>query len=89
MIANAAPDNSFDKYDEPRLHMECLLKAHLVEFDFSLKLLLPLEEAGIRTLGDLVKQSRKSLQKIPQVGRISIDHLEALLHRLGLSLAKE
>jgi DNA-directed RNA polymerase alpha subunit len=89
MITTPDTDNSFDKYDEPRLHMECLLKAHLVEFDFSLKLLLPLEEAGIRTLGDLVKHSRRSLQKIPQIGRTSIDHLEALLHRLGLTLVTE
>lgn len=37
--------NEFDKYDEPRLHMERLLKAKLVEFDISIRILIPLEVA--------------------------------------------
>lgn len=78
--------NDFDKYDEPRLHMEKLLSAHLIEFDLSLRILCPLESAGIRTLGDLVKHSKKNLRKIRQVGELSIEILQNLLDRLGLSL---
>lgn len=81
-------EDNFDKYDEPRLHMERLLKAKLVEFDLSLRILLPLESAGIITLGDLVGQSRKSLRGIKNLGRISIDKLEHLLSQLDLSLSK-
>ena len=50
--------DSFDKYDEPRLHMEKLMKAHLIEFDLSMRILCPLEKAGIRTLGDLENPER-------------------------------
>ena len=56
MYKNPSPADSFDKYDEPRLHMEKLLKARLTEFDLSLRILIPLEKAGVKTLGDLVKQ---------------------------------
>ncbi len=79
------PVCEFDKYDEPRLHMERLLKAHLVEFDLSLRILIPLEKAGIRTLGDLVKQDRLSLRKVKQLGAKSIDILETFLSHHLLS----
>lgn len=85
------PDNTseFDKYEEPRLHMERLLKARLIEFDLSLRILIPLEKAGIRTIGDLTKQSKKSLRAIPQLGRLSVDLLAQLLDRYRLSFAEE
>ena len=81
--------NNFDKYDEPRLHMEKLLSAHLIEFDLSLRILCPLETAGIRTLGDLTNHSKKNLRSIKQLGKLSVETLENLLNRLGLSFAKE
>lgn len=79
-------DNSFDKYDEPRLHMEKLLKAHLVEFDISIRILCLLESAGIKTLGDLTRQTRQSLRKISQIGTKSIESLEKFLLYHGFSL---
>lgn len=88
MYCSPQIDNSFDKYDELRLHMETLHKAHLIEFDISLRILCPLEKAGIRTLGDLVKQTKKELRKIDQLGKISVDKLERFLADQGLSLAK-
>lgn len=78
----------FDKYDEPRLHMERLMKVRLVEFDISIRILCPLESAGIRTLGDLVKQTKKGLRKINQLGKTSVEFLEKFLEYHGLSLAK-
>ena len=89
MIATPTPDDSFDKYDEPRLHMERLMKVRLIEFDLSLRLLIPLESAGIKTLGDLVKQTRTGLRKIRQIGETSVNHLATFLHGQGLSLAGE
>lgn len=83
------PTHDFDWYDEPRLHMEKLLSVNLIEFDLSLRILCPLESAGVRTLGDLVKHSRKSLRRIRQLGKLSVETLENLLTYLGLSLAKE
>lgn len=79
--------NEFDKYDEPRLHMERLLKVRLVEFDISLRILLILESAGIRTLGDLTKKSLSDLRKIRNLGTKLISVLENLVSRLGLSFA--
>lgn len=89
MIATPTTDDSLDKYDEPRLHMERLMKARLIEFDLSLRLLIPLEDAGIKTLGDLVKQTRQSLHAIHQIGSTKIEHLATFLHSQGLSLAGE
>ena len=89
MYNTPSTDNSFDKYDEPRLHLEKLLKARLTEFDLSLRILIPLEKAGIKTLGDLIKQSRSKLSKINQLGVLSLDILENLVRYLGLSLARE
>ncbi len=88
MFDTPSQSNEFDKYDEPRLHMERLMKAHLVEFDLSLRILCPLEKAGIRTLGDLVKHTAKGLRKINQLGKISVETLERFLAYHGLSLAK-
>ncbi len=88
MFATPITTSDFDKYDEPRLHMERLMKVRLVEFDLSLRILCPLERAGIKTLGDLVKHSRKSLRKINQLGKLSVETLEKFLDYHGLSLAK-
>lgn len=76
-----------EKFDEPRLHMERLMKAHLIDFDISIRILIPLESAGIRTLGDLTKQTRKSLRGIKSLGKISVEKLESFLayHRLSLA----
>lgn len=83
------PDiKDLEKYDEPRLHMECLLKAHLINFDIPVRILIKLEERGIRTLGDLIQQSRESLLKINNIGEISIRRLEDLLTYHKLSFAK-
>jgi len=87
MIATSTTYTSFDKYDEPRLHMERLMQARLVEFDISLRILIPLEGAGILTLGDLVRETRQSLREIKNLGRISVEYLATFLHGQGLSLA--
>lgn len=88
MYTTPTPNNHFDEFDEPRLHLERLLKTKLTEFDISLRILIPLEKNGIRTLGDLVKQSRKSLSKISQLGRVSLDRIELFVHYHGLDLTK-
>lgn len=79
--------NEFDKYDEPRLHMERLLKAKLVEFDISIRILIPLESAGIRTLGDLTSHSREYVAGIKNIGERSVKKLDVLLDRLMLSFS--
>ncbi len=80
-------EDTFDQYDEPRLHMQRLMRTKLVEFDLSIRILLPLEKAGIITLGDITKWKADDLRKIPQLGATAIARLEALLDSLDLSLA--
>ena len=80
--------NNFDKYDEPRLHIERLLKVHLLEFGLSLRILCPLEDAGIITLGDFVNKSAKDLLKIKMLGSVSVEKIEKFLEYHGFSLAK-
>lgn len=88
MFVHPSASSEFDKYDEPRLHMEQLLKARLFDLGLSMKILIILEKAGIRTLGDLVKKTRPQLLKIPQLGVLSADAIEKMLDRYALSLAK-
>ncbi len=68
--------------------MERLVQARLVEFDISMRILYPLDKAGIKTLGDLVKQSPRTLRQIPQIGKTSVDTIEEFLTYHKLSLAK-
>ncbi len=68
--------------------MERLLKAHLVEFDLPIKTLCLLERGGIRTLGDLVRQSRETLLQLPQIGTTNVKTLEKFLSHYRLSLSK-
>lgn len=88
MFVTPTESNEFEKYDEQRLHMERLMKAKLVEFDLSLRILILLEKAGIKTLGDLVKQTRETLRNISQIGKLSVETLENFLAYHGLSLAE-
>lgn len=82
------PDYSeFDKYDEPRLHMERLMRVKLIEFDISLRILIPLEAAGIKTLGDLTSRTKSEIRQINRINVKSIAVLEKLLDRLALSFA--
>ncbi|MBD5183388.1 MAG: hypothetical protein HDS97_00625 [Bacteroidales bacterium] len=83
------PDNAneYDKWDEPRLHMERLMRVKLIEFDLSMRILLPLEAAGIKTLGDLCAQSKRSLLKINRINRVTVSKLQDLLCSLGLELS--
>ena len=84
------PDRiDLDKYDEPRIHMETLMRVHLVEFDIHIRILCLLEKARIRTLGDLVRQTRESLLKINQIGTGTVDTLEKFLTYHHLSLKKQ
>lgn len=86
MYATPTEENTLDKYDEPRLHMERLMRVRLVEFDLSLRILIPLESAGIKTLGDLTSKSKSDLKRIKSLGAVAIGKLVKLLDHQGLSL---
>lgn len=88
MIQSFAQDNSIDKYDEYRIHMETLLSASLTDFDIPIRIQIALGDAGIRRLRDLVKMSKKQLLKIRHMGTASVAFLEQFLASQNLSLQK-
>lgn len=78
--------DSLEKYEEPKLHMERLMKVRLIEFDLSLRILIPLDKVGIRTLGDLTALTAKELMKVNQLGKTSVNRLIHFLADYGLEL---
>lgn len=75
---------SFDKYDEPRLHIERLYRTRLAIFDLPLQTLIRLEGGGVKTIGDLCSCTRKQIRGIKGIGATSYSAIMQLLYRLGL-----
>lgn len=88
MIYTPTTDASFDKYDEYRIHIETLLSASLTDFDIPARILIPLGDAGIRRLRDLVAMTRKQLLSVSRMGVVSVEFLENFLAKQNLSLKK-
>lgn len=86
MYTEPSPDDIFDKYDEMRLHMEQLLSSSIIEFDIPMRIAIPLDDAGISRLKDLVKLSREDLLKINRLGIKAVNEIERILNRFDLSL---
>lgn len=68
--------------------MEVLLSASLTDFDIPARILIPLGDAGIRRLRDLVAMTRKQLLSVSRMGGVSVKFLEDFLTKQGLSLKK-
>lgn len=86
MFTDIPLENTLDKYEEMRLHMEQLLSTSIIDIDIPIRIAIPLDEAGIRRLRDLVRLSRADLIKIGRIGKKSVDEIERILHRFDLSL---
>ena len=50
------------------------------------KVTIPLDNAGIRKIGELVRLTRKELLKVRRLGEKGADEVEKILDRFGLSL---
>ena len=87
MFSTPKEDHSFDKYDEMRLHMEQLLSVSITDIDIPMRLAIPLDDAGIRRLKDLVQLTRDDLLKINRIGVTAANEIERILDRFGLSLS--
>lgn len=86
MYSTPETDMTFDKYDEMRLHMAKLFSASIIDFDIPMRIAIPLDNAGIRRIGDLVKLTRKDLLKVCRLGGKGADEVGKILDRFGLSL---
>lgn len=67
--------------------MEQLLSASITEFDIPMRIAIPLDNAGIRRLKDLVTLSRVDLCNVNRIGEKAADEIERILKRFGLSLS--
>ena len=86
MYSTSETDMTFDKYDEMRLHMAKLFSASIIDFDIPMRIAIPLDNAGIRGIGDLVRLTRKDLLKVRRLGSKGADEVEKILDGFGLSL---
>jgi len=64
---------------------DALLARNLEEFDLSVRTANCLKNASIQTLRDLVSRSEKDILEIKNFGKKSLEELQELLGRLGLS----
>lgn len=75
----------FDRYDEPRQHIDALLNASVITLDIRPRLLFPLWRAGVRTVGDLLRMYRTGLRKIRNIGVGSAADIERILNIADLT----
>lgn len=74
----------YDKYEEPRHHMEALMSASVVTLDLSARLLYPLAGAGVRTVADLVRLHRSGLRSVYNIGEGAEAEIGRILADTGL-----
>lgn len=86
MYRSLLKSKEFEKYDEMRLHMEKLMSSSLIDFDIPMRIAIPLDNAGIRRLKDLVVLSREDLLAVNRVGVKAVDEIERILYQFDLSL---
>jgi DNA-directed RNA polymerase subunit alpha len=65
--------------------MEALMAKNLDDFDLSVRTANCLKNAAIATVGDLVGRSERDILEIKNFGKKSLEELQELLARLGLS----
>ena len=87
MYTTPKTERTSEKYDEFRLHMEQLLSSSITDFDIPMRIAIPLDNAGIRRITDLVSIGRNELLKINRLGEKSVNEIEKILDRFGLSLS--
>ncbi|MBJ2167795.1 MAG: hypothetical protein JFR24_08010 [Muribaculaceae bacterium] len=66
--------------------MAKLFSASIIDFDIPMRIAIPLDNAGIRRIGDLVRLTRKDLLKVRRLGSKGADEVEKILDGFGLSL---
>lgn len=72
------------KYEEPANHIAVLLNASVVTLDLRPRILYPLADNGIKTVGDLLERYRSGLKILPQIGDSAAMEIERVLILNGL-----
>lgn len=67
-------------------HMDMLMRTRLVELDISVRTLNKLDEAGIRTIGDLVNAGAEKVKNIPYIGTVAYIEISSQMKLIGIEL---
>jgi len=89
MIADVAPIQEVESYDEEVLEMRKLLLKQLTELELSVRALNCLKAAEVDTVADLVSYTKADLMKFRNFGKKSLTELEDLVSNLGLSFGMD
>lgn len=68
-----------DKYEEPSHHIAALMGASIVTLDIRPRLLYPLADAGVKTVGDLIGLYRAGLRNVRNIGIGAAAEIERVL----------
>lgn len=69
-----------DKYEEPSYHMAALMGASIVSLDLRPRLLYPLADVGVQTVGDLIGLYRAGLMNVRNIGIGAAAEIERVLN---------
>tara|TARA_B100001057_G_scaffold482590_1_gene558181 strand:+ start:79 stop:1071 length:993 start_codon:yes stop_codon:yes gene_type:complete len=89
MIADVAPIQEVESYDEEVMEMRKLLLKQLTELELSVRALNCLKAAEVDTVADLVSYTKVDLMKFRNFGKKSLTELEDLVSNLGLSFGMD
>lgn len=68
-----------DRYEEPSHHMAALMGASIVTLDLRPRLLYPLADARVKTIGDLIGLYRAGLRNVRNIGVGAAAEIERVL----------
>ena len=68
---------------------EKVLEMTIEELDLSVRSFNCLKRAGINTVEDLISKSEEDMMKVRNLGRKSLDEVDAKLQSLGFSLSHD
>jgi DNA-directed RNA polymerase subunit alpha len=89
MIADVAPIQEVESYDEEVMERRKLLLKQLTELELSVRALNCLKAAEVDTVADLVSYTKADLMKFRNFGKKSLTELEDLVLNLGLSFGMD
>ena len=65
------------------------MSSSIVDFDIPMRIAIPLDNAGISRIKDLVVLTREDLLKINRLGEKAVCEIERILNEFDLSLGME
>ena len=73
-----------EKYEEPQHHVNALLGASIITLDIRPRLLFPLDRAGVKKVGDLLKHYRSGFAGVYSFGAGAAKEIENIIITAGL-----